>query len=102
MFGVSIPEVFIIMVIALIVIGPEKLPKIAGTIGKVMREFRGVVNNVKRSIEEEESNLETAAKNESVSKKVSSAESNFDNGDESKDEKDPEKNKSRKKNDTTA
>jgi len=66
MFGVSIPEVFIILVIALIVIGPEKLPKIAGTIGKVMAEFRGVVNNVKRGIEEEEVKLGAAAKDAKV------------------------------------
>lgn len=99
MFGVSIPEVFIIMVIALIVIGPEKLPKIAGTIGKVMREFRGVVNNVKRSIEEEETKLETAVKDGSVSEEVSPPKESSDSDDEGIDEKNPDKNKDQKQND---
>ena len=40
MFGIGLPELIIIMVIALIVIGPNKLPDAARALGKGMREFK--------------------------------------------------------------
>ncbi len=39
-FNIGAPEMLIIMVIALIVFGPAKLPEMGKTIGKAMREFR--------------------------------------------------------------
>lgn len=39
-FNVGLPEMLIILVIALIVFGPRKLPEIGGAVGKAMREFR--------------------------------------------------------------
>ena len=58
MFGVGIPELLVIMVIALIVIGPEKLPDIAKSLGKVYYEFKNVVDGVKTSMKEEQKNIE--------------------------------------------
>lgn len=73
MFGVGIPELLVIMVIALIVIGPEKLPDIAKTIGKAFYEFKNVVDGVKTSMEEEQKNikenLETPIKTAGIEKK---------------------------------
>ena len=43
MFG-HLPELFIVLVIALIVFGPEKLPEVAANAGKIMREFRQVID----------------------------------------------------------
>ena len=39
-FNVGLPEMLVILVIALIVFGPRKLPEIGGAVGKAMREFR--------------------------------------------------------------
>ncbi len=57
MFGVGIPEILVILVLALIVIGPDKLPEIAKTLGKTMAEFKKVVDGVKSSIEEEQKEI---------------------------------------------
>ena len=40
MFGIGLPELLVIMAIALIVIGPKKLPDLARALGKGMAEFR--------------------------------------------------------------
>ncbi|MDO8673109.1 MAG: TatA/E family twin arginine-targeting protein translocase [Dehalococcoidia bacterium] len=39
-FGIGVPELIIIMVIALVVFGPGKLPEIGSGLGKAIREFR--------------------------------------------------------------
>ena len=40
MFGIGTQELIILMVVALIVFGPQRLPEIAGQIGKAIRDFR--------------------------------------------------------------
>lgn len=39
-FGIGIPELMLILVIALIVFGPQRLPEIGRAIGKAVRDFR--------------------------------------------------------------
>jgi sec-independent protein translocase protein TatB len=54
MFGtLGGPELFLILVIALIVFGPRRLPEIGKSIGKMLVEFRRASNDFKRTIEEE-------------------------------------------------
>jgi sec-independent protein translocase protein TatB len=54
MFGtLGGPELFLILVIALIVFGPRKLPEIGKSIGRMMSEFRRASNDFKRTIEDE-------------------------------------------------
>lgn len=54
MFGtIGGPELVLILVIALIVFGPRKLPDIGKSVGKMMAEFRRASNDFKRTIEEE-------------------------------------------------
>ena len=40
MFGIGIPELLIILVVALVIFGPGKLPEIGGALGKGIRDFK--------------------------------------------------------------
>ncbi|MGC2164448.1 MAG: Sec-independent protein translocase protein TatB [Gallionella sp.] len=51
MFDLSISELMVIMVVALIVIGPERLPKVARTLGHLWGRAQRYVNGVKADIE---------------------------------------------------
>jgi sec-independent protein translocase protein TatB len=54
MFGtLGGPELFLILVIALIVFGPKKLPEIGKNLGKMIGEFRRASNDFQRTIEQE-------------------------------------------------
>jgi TatA/E family protein of Tat protein translocase len=50
MFGMGISEILVVLVIALIVIGPAKLPEIAKSLGKAMGEFKRATNELKDTI----------------------------------------------------
>ncbi len=40
MFGLGFPELFVILVIALVIFGPGKLPQIGSGLGKAIRDFK--------------------------------------------------------------
>jgi len=44
MFGIGVPELLIIMVVALVLFGPGKLPEIGGALGKGIRDFKRAIN----------------------------------------------------------
>lgn len=54
MFGtLGGPEVLLLLVLALIVFGPRKLPEIGKSMGRMLAEFRRASNDFKRTIEDE-------------------------------------------------
>lgn len=61
MFGLGIPELIIIFVIALLIFGPKKLPDIGKSIGKAMAEFRKSTQEFKDSMETEMKDVKDAA-----------------------------------------
>ena len=50
MFGIGMPEMLLILAVALIVIGPKKLPDLAKSLGKAMGEFKKATSEIKQSI----------------------------------------------------
>lgn len=46
-------ELMVIMVIALLIFGPRKLPELGRSLGKGLSEFKRATNDLKRSLEEE-------------------------------------------------
>ncbi|AVD72043.1 twin-arginine translocase TatA/TatE family subunit [Desulfobulbus oralis] len=54
MFGIGLPEMIVIFAVALLVVGPEKLPELARSLAKGLFELKRTVNEVKGSFAEEE------------------------------------------------
>lgn len=53
MGNLGMPEIMMIMFLALLLFGPKKLPEIGKQVGKALGEFRRASNDLKRSIEDE-------------------------------------------------
>ena len=74
MFGIGSTELLLILAVALIVVGPSKLPEIAKTLGRVFAEFKKVSSEVKRTIEEEVERQEEQEKYAQAQKELISTE----------------------------
>ena len=54
MFGIGLPELILIMAVALIVVGPDKLPELAKSLGKGIVELKKAAAGLKESLNEDE------------------------------------------------
>ena len=57
MFGLGLTEIIIILIVALLVVGPKKLPELAKTLGRGLAEFRRTADDFKESIYQDEDSL---------------------------------------------
>jgi TatA/E family protein of Tat protein translocase len=51
MFGIGMPELILIAVVALIVLGPKKLPDLAKSLGRAVREFKKATSELKETLQ---------------------------------------------------
>jgi sec-independent protein translocase protein TatA len=56
-FNVGLPEMIIVLVIALIVLGPKKLPEVGRSLGNGMREFKDSISGDSKRDDDEEERL---------------------------------------------
>lgn len=61
MFGIGMPELLLILALALIVLGPRKLPEIARALGKGMAEFRRATDELKDELKQVESEIDESS-----------------------------------------
>lgn len=80
MFGIGTSELLLILVVALIVLGPKNLPKIAQSLGKAMGQFQQASRDFQRTINTEIAlEEEQEKKKEEEKKKAETAQPQNDN-----------------------
>jgi len=74
MFGIGMQELIIIAIIALIIVGPKKLPDLAKSLGKGFSEFKratdGITDDIKETLKEDEKRDDDGLKDSLLLKKT--------------------------------
>jgi len=60
--NLGMPEILFILVLALLIFGPKKLPELGKSLGKGLSEFKKATNELRDSLQEEISSVQTVAK----------------------------------------
>ena len=80
-FNISGGEIFIILVVAFIIFGPQKIPEIARKLGKGINEMKKATNDIKREINNEvnkvKTNIDDAVDNIDIDTKEKSDKTNI-------------------------
>jgi len=61
-FGIGLPEMALIMIVALLIFGPKKLPEIGRSMGKAIRSFQDASKEFESEFKREAEQIETAVK----------------------------------------
>ncbi|MBU1424522.1 MAG: Sec-independent protein translocase protein TatB [Gammaproteobacteria bacterium] len=87
MFGIDFSEIVVIMVVALVVVGPERLPKVARTMGEWWGRLQRYINRIKMDVstsmeldELRELERKIKAEKEALESSVHQTESDLNNG----------------------
>lgn len=81
-FGIGLPEMVLILIVALLIFGPKKLPEIGRSLGKAVRGFQDASkefeNEFKREAQQLEESVKMQATLESDNSAVKTAETTGD------------------------
>lgn len=81
MFGkIGLPELILILVIALIIFGPRKLPDIGRSIGRGLREFKQATTEISRNVSlDDDDEMDVGGSKKTIEKKLETTESKDQN-----------------------
>lgn len=65
-FGIGLPEMAVIMIVALLIFGPKKLPEIGRSMGKAIRGFQDASKEFEEEFKREAQQIEQPVKTESL------------------------------------
>ena len=66
MFGIGTPELILIIVLALLIIGPKDLPRVGRELGRIFKSFQSAINSIESEIHREVKGLEDQNKREDI------------------------------------